>query len=229
MVIITEEKLTRKNDFSSIKEELGDAMKYDHSRKQIDDAKKRAVYQTGTYDQFKQLVAGCHLKPLAKGEFSEGQMAPPTKHFVNKTCDLPDSSKNMKKLEPVANLNEMKKSDGIKNIAEFSKMFRRAQGAKGQWELLLSISVDRFETLFRPEVDGEMMSELLLALHAGAENDADPMDVLSRLHTIVHLDASEFALNFIVDEDRRTVKEILKVVGEADETMADEVRGIFKC
>ena len=43
----------------------------------IDDAKKRAITTTASYDEFRSRVAGCMLKPIHKSEFN----APPKFSF----------------------------------------------------------------------------------------------------------------------------------------------------
>jgi hypothetical protein len=56
-------------NWNSLKQDVTGAGYKDWKRDVVDEAKKRAVYQAPTYDDFKQLVAGCTLKPLGKSDF----------------------------------------------------------------------------------------------------------------------------------------------------------------
>lgn len=57
-------------NFDRYRDEVNLASGKDDYRKLVDNTKKRAVYQAGSYDEFKSLVATCHLKPLEKNEGS---------------------------------------------------------------------------------------------------------------------------------------------------------------
>lgn len=62
MPIIKEERLTRNLDtasFDSVKKQVVGGIYEDWKRDTVDNAKKRAIYNSRNYDDFKSLVAGC--------------------------------------------------------------------------------------------------------------------------------------------------------------------------
>ena len=52
-------------DFSAFKRDVQDGVYTDWKYNTVDEAKKRAIYSAPTYDGFRQLVAGCTLKPIS--------------------------------------------------------------------------------------------------------------------------------------------------------------------
>ncbi|XP_020496645.1 coiled-coil domain-containing protein 103 [Labrus bergylta] len=53
-------------DFSALERELQGAIKSEQKYKRENEAKLRAVSQRVSYDQFRDLVLSCHLRPLEK-------------------------------------------------------------------------------------------------------------------------------------------------------------------
>ena len=52
------------HDLSSLQSKIAGALDDDQKKKQVNDAKLRAVSQKSDYDVFCNLVAGAHLKPV---------------------------------------------------------------------------------------------------------------------------------------------------------------------
>eukprot|EP00405_Crypthecodinium_cohnii_P031716 CAMPEP_0206522610 /NCGR_PEP_ID=MMETSP0324_2-20121206/67083_1 /ASSEMBLY_ACC=CAM_ASM_000836 /TAXON_ID=2866 /ORGANISM="Crypthecodinium cohnii, Strain Seligo" /LENGTH=233 /DNA_ID=CAMNT_0054016803 /DNA_START=84 /DNA_END=785 /DNA_ORIENTATION=+ len=63
--------------FTSVKGEVEEAMQFDWKRDKVDDAKKRAIHDARSYDDFTARVKGCTLKPIHRNEFN----APPKFSF----------------------------------------------------------------------------------------------------------------------------------------------------
>ncbi|XP_004556598.3 dynein axonemal assembly factor 19 [Maylandia zebra] len=53
-------------DFSALERELQVAVESERRHQRENDAKLRAVCQRASYDQFRDLVLACHMKPLEK-------------------------------------------------------------------------------------------------------------------------------------------------------------------
>ena len=138
MVIITEEKLSKfPTKFDDVKKEVASAAKDDWKRGVVDDAKKRAIYSSGSYDEFKNLVAGCTLKPIGRNEFN----APAKRDLQNRVQARDEYTSTANQASNVnpspVNLGGSVKDsieDRVKGLADFEKFFRRANGALGQWQ-----------------------------------------------------------------------------------------------
>jgi len=237
MVIIQEEKLgIFPSKFDSIKKEVVDSAKDDWKRKEVDDAKKRAIYNSRNYDDFKQLVAGCTLKPIGKNEFNAPAKRKLMNRHVAQGSNLVNrsqaSSDNPAPPRSGGAIGESI-SDKIKTLPDFEKHFRRSNGALGQWKFMAQLDPARFEKIFRPEIDGQLLSEMFVCLHAGIEEEeqgleTDPQAVLERLHGLVTLPSAEFALNFMMEADRKTCRQILKACEDADKNMMQEISKILE-
>eukprot|EP00746_Dinoflagellata_sp_MGD_P162977 gnl/MRDRNA2_/MRDRNA2_90771_c0_seq1.p1 gnl/MRDRNA2_/MRDRNA2_90771_c0~~gnl/MRDRNA2_/MRDRNA2_90771_c0_seq1.p1 ORF type:complete len:241 (+),score=60.30 gnl/MRDRNA2_/MRDRNA2_90771_c0_seq1:114-836(+) len=90
MPIIPEEPLKGlPKDFGKMKNEVAEAARGDWKHGMVDDAKKKAIYAAKDYNDFKQRVAGCTLKPITRNEFN----APP-KFAFNRSAASNSSSKS---------------------------------------------------------------------------------------------------------------------------------------
>lgn len=176
MVIIQEEKLSKfPTKFEDVKKEVAHAAQDDWKRGVVDEAKKRAIYSSGSYDEFKNLVAGCTLKPIGRNEFN----APAKRDLQNRVQardEYTSRSQNQASMvnpSPV-NLGGSSKdsiADRVKGLADFEKQFRIANGALGQWQFLAQLDPAKFDAILRPEVDGELLSQIFACMHSGIEEE----------------------------------------------------------
>ena len=75
MAIIKEERLTwdkggKNREFVAVRSDILSSHDEDKHLKRVDDAKKSAIVKSRDYDEFKDLVSTCHLKPIQKNEFN---------------------------------------------------------------------------------------------------------------------------------------------------------------
>jgi len=168
MPIIKEDRLTSydadKFSFDKMKGEVADGLKDDWKRDKIDDAKKRAITTTASYDEFKSRVAGCMLKPIHKNEFN----APPKFAFNRQT----EERKGGYKAEgvPTAVVARVKSSSstasGIRNPREMDRELRRRATAEEKASLVVDHldSPEKVQKIFGRELDAEVFTSLLQAL-----------------------------------------------------------------
>jgi len=158
-------------DFGKVKDEVEDAMKFDWKRDKVDDAKKRAIYAAHNYDDFKQRVAGCTLKPIHRQEFNMtpkfhfnrqadtgGYAGPPRPYAVIDTAPA--------KIEVLRSGGD--KSSGStavpQNSGQFERALRRCASKVEEVELLERLDGDAYAKLFGKDMDAEVLRRLLLDL-----------------------------------------------------------------
>ncbi|CAK9029437.1 Coiled-coil domain-containing protein 103 homolog (Protein PR46bp) [Durusdinium trenchii] len=169
MPIIKEERLRTYDPqsfkFDRMKEEVADAVKEDWKRDTIDDAKKRAITTTASYDEFKSRVAGCMLKPIHKNEFN----APPKFSYnrqVEKSRGAYPSGTVPSTLAERVNRSDEKRE--IRSIRELDKELRRRQTAEERAELVVHMNSEAVQRIFGREMDAEVFQKLLEALEQAA-------------------------------------------------------------
>ncbi|CDJ64441.1 hypothetical protein, conserved [Eimeria necatrix] len=134
----------------------------DQRRKHEDETKKRAIVSASNYGEFKALVDGCHLRPLARDDFSkqaERQLNPHAARVT--TLDLapgasdPDSS-NSKATDENAQ---------IRNQAQLSRQWQaRDKDPDGQCSWLLEQPQEGLQRIFSVDIDPQLLLQLLKAL-----------------------------------------------------------------
>jgi hypothetical protein len=168
--------------FKSVKGEVKDAMHFDWKRDKVDDAKKRAIYQAPTYDDFKQRVAGCTLKPIHKDEFNkppkfvfnknsgaaEGMAPPVTGEIVGAVGGGYVTAASASKGGP-----QLRSSQRLpKTGHEFEREFRRCADSAEMVALLQRLDHDACARLFSRAIDAEVLRKALLALDEVSEPGA---------------------------------------------------------
>lgn len=186
MPIIKEDPLHRYDptdfSFKKVKGEVSEAMQFDWKRDKVDDAKKKAIYDSKNYDEFKSRVAGCTLRPIHKDEFN----APPKFVYnrqAQKASDGPPGMASDKEVQVVvsagAAVQRVGRSSGISRVPrnghEFEREFRRRPGAKEKVALLRDCK-DAYGHIFARELDVEVLRKLLEAL-----DEADGADAQQRV------------------------------------------------
>eukprot|EP00913_Durusdinium_trenchii_P030076 g28184.t1 len=127
----------------------------------IDDAKKRAITTTASYDEFKSRVAGCMLKPIHKNEFN----APP-KFSYNRQVEKSRGAYPPSTLAERVNRSDEKRE--IRSIRELDKELRRRQTAEERAELVVHMNSEAVQRIFGREMDAEVFQKLLEALEQAA-------------------------------------------------------------
>jgi hypothetical protein len=167
--------------FDQVKEDVTDAMQFDWKRDKVDDAKKKAIYDSRSYDEFKSRVAGCTLKPIHRNEFNE---AP--KFAFNRQVGREATAGLFRELQGGAEaaeaagvkgttLKAASHRDGgvasLKNGREFEREIRRCPTADGIVELLAQFDDSTYKRLFGRECDAEVLRRVLVALDEGSTGE----------------------------------------------------------
>ena len=158
MTIIKEERLKWRSDkqgFGGIKEDILGSHKEDKHLKRVDDAKKAAIHQSRDYDEFKDLVSTCHLKPIQKNEFNA-----PAKLLSS------NSLFNGRQSDSVAVLD----SHNLKSSCEhathkqdfYTKLARQPSGT--QWAFVKSHSADMLHSWFQSGMEEAVFADLINTL-----------------------------------------------------------------
>jgi len=162
MPIIPEEPLKGlPKNFGKMKDEVVDAARGDWKHHMVDEAKKKAIYSSKDYDDFKQRVAGCTLKPISRKEFN----APPKFAFNKSGLSGASNSKRggYAGNETTGNLPVGKTLP--KNSGQFDKEWRRCANLAEKLDLLLRIAAaESVVEVFGKGLDPELFIKILNVL-----------------------------------------------------------------
>jgi hypothetical protein len=246
MPIIKEDPLRRYDptDFSfrSVKEEVSEAMRFDWKRDKVDDAKKRAIYDSKCYDEFKDRVAGCTLKPIHRNEFN----APPKMSFNNhverQAGEKPSVPLFGNVAEDAGAPPSTTSSSGYtgacrgsvlrekvpRNGHEFERELRRRATADDKIRLLELVleNRDMVTRVFGRELDGEMLRQVLAALEE-VSSRGDSNGIARRFFVALAVDCPVSigaACSFFDAEERGTIARLL-----AQDPAADSSEDIRVC
>jgi len=201
--------------FDRMKGEVTVAMKEDWKRDKIDDAKKRAIYDCRDYNEFKQRVAGCTLKPIAKNEFN----APP-KFAFNRTVEGSTAVSGGLVASPpsISPLDRQGRGSnagqGPKNSREVDRELRRRGSAEEKAALVVDYlsTGDDVYRVFGRELDAEVFRQLLEALEQAGTAAAVPPGTAQRFleHVVGRCTGSAAqAAAFFTAEERGLVARLL--------------------
>jgi len=220
MPIVTEDPLRKydSDDFSfkKMKGEVSEAMTFDWKRDKVDDAKKRAIGTSATYQVFKDRVAGCTLKPIHRNEFNSA----PKYNFNTKYPDeagygtaKPDVHRISASSQDTAT-KAMKQEASIftqkvpRNGHEFERELRRRLTFEDKMLLLdLVLEQGLVAKLFSQELDGETLRSLLTAFE-----ESPPSGIARRFFgtLVVECPVSiTTACSFLDKEERITIARLL--------------------
>eukprot|EP00933_Yihiella_yeosuensis_P070431 TRINITY_DN7853_c0_g1_i1.p1 TRINITY_DN7853_c0_g1~~TRINITY_DN7853_c0_g1_i1.p1 ORF type:complete len:289 (-),score=81.85 TRINITY_DN7853_c0_g1_i1:249-1115(-) len=229
MVIIDEEPLQKYDgtgfEFQKMKAEVAGGVKEDWKRDKIDDAKKRAITDCKSYDEFKSRVAGCTLKPIHKSEFN----APPKMTFGNRTAESKSSTPHT--LAGYNAVNEPSAPSAVssavlqktrtmgsdstvlKNPRDLDKELRKLKTPEEKARLVaerLSTEAD-VQRIFGRELDAEVFRKLLEALVDAGSGAVPPGTGRQFLRSVAERcpSALSAAASFFTNEERRLVATIL--------------------
>jgi len=240
MPIIKEDPLKKYDadafSFKSMKGEVSEAMQFDWKRDKVDDAKKRAIHDSRSYDEFKDRVATCTLKPIHRNEFNA-----PAKYTFNNRNALqqgqPVGAQSIAEKPSVAPMSTSQDggaqasagrtsgratgSQGAvlpekvpRNGHEFERELRRRTTSEDKVRLIELVleksgSVSR---LFSRELDGEMLRQVLIAFDDVLDRGAIAPGLARRFFVALSVDCPETitaACSFFDAEERKTLARIL--------------------
>lgn len=230
MPIIKGEKLSKfdPSRFGDLRFEVDAAVYSDWKRDTVDEAKKRAIYTSKTYDDFRQLVAGCTLKPIHRKDFD----APPKAQDVNRYCKSgdPDWSSHVK--TGTANSSGAGSAgsgcSSYTSVTLLEKQFRRCENEQTKEKLLSELyEGDEALSIFKGyPVEPEFLEDILRTLiasrkalvagGAGEKEDGENegrkrfddvrMDGFTKALANQCEDRLKFCFNFLTDDTRHEFK-----------------------
>jgi hypothetical protein len=221
MPIIKEDPYRRYNptsfSFDQVKDDVTGAMQFDWKRDKVDDAKKRAIYDSKNYDDFKQRVAGCTLKPIHRNEFND----PPKYAFNHQApngADAGDLLRGLKAEDGQAvgakamSLGSAAQSDGgvvsLRNGREFERELRRCATPDEVGEMVKQLEDSTYKRLFGREVDAEVLRRLLVAFDEISSGKGIPRGFLSALAAFCP-DSTAMAATFLTGTERAIIARLL--------------------
>mmetsp|Transcript_109867 Transcript_109867/g.154001 ORF Transcript_109867/g.154001 Transcript_109867/m.154001 type:complete len:268 (+) Transcript_109867:69-872(+) len=228
MPIIKEDRLQQYDAnafrFDKMKEEVADAVKEDWKRDTVDDAKKRAITTTSSYDEFRSRVAGCHLKPIHKNEFNA-----PAKFAFNRQVERSKEIPGSSALSTTV-LEKAARSGGqteLRSIRDLDKELRRRRTAEDKAELVIHLSAEAVQRVFGREMDAEVFQQMLEALEQADRTTVPPGTArrfLGDLATLCPSSTSQAAA-FFSPEERGLIVRLLA----RDEVQPDDPEIVRLC
>ncbi|KAF4711082.1 hypothetical protein FOZ62_022782, partial [Perkinsus olseni] len=165
MPIVKEEKLNKNPEsFDAVKKEV-EASKYaDWKHATVDAAKKRAIYSSGSYKEFQDIVATCELNPIARNEFSR----PARQQTHNRALNGKENRRG-KAASPLVDANGPRI-----RARDFERNLRRARTDAERMELLCDLGPARVVEALKGSdkaeyVDAEVLLYILEALRSAVE------------------------------------------------------------
>ena len=154
--------------------ELARAVEDEAHRAQVDAAKKRAVGQLSDYDTFRNMVSVAHLRPLQAESRADRAAGAAAWNFDGAGQAVaepgPGSAAGC-----AAACEAGGPSEPPRSRDEFLAAWRRARGGAGcspggqRWALLQLCGAERVGSLFRVEVEGKLLAEVVAAAAAALE------------------------------------------------------------
>lgn len=202
--------------FKKMKGEVSEAITFDWKRDKVDDAKKRAIGTSATYQVFKDRVAGCTLKPIHRNEFNEA----PKYNFNTKYPDEAGYGTSKPDVHVISASSQDTATKAVKKDAsifvqkvprnghEFERELRRRVTVEDKIMLLdLVLEQGLVAKLFSQELDGETLRSLLTALE-----ESPPSGIARRFFgaLVVECPVSIMsACSFLDKEERITIARLL--------------------
>lgn len=201
--------------FDSVKGEVVDAMQFDWKRDKIDDAKKRAIYDCKNYDDFKERVAGCTLKPIHRDEFN----AIPKFNF-NRTgglaCGLDEYARKPEEASGYGSAGCLAPTRGVgtlpKNLRQFEREIRRRPSAEERVELLEALDSTTLTAVFGRECDAELLRQCLVALDEAGVSGVKPPRAARRFISLLVAHCSATIVSscaFFGNDERELIARLL--------------------
>ena len=158
----TEEKL--KINIEKLQNQVRKEILADEKYMRENDAKLRAVEQrVPTYEDFRQMVLGSHLKPLDKGESLRDRMA--SSKVWNSVVNSDSDSSTKDQLQTPKIERDLINSVPRTNL-EFIKIWKELEenveyNEQDKWMFLRNLGRDKLEQLFRVEISGDLLGKFI--------------------------------------------------------------------
>lgn len=170
-----EDKLTQDKlnlDVQNVKKEFYKSVDDENKRVNIDNAKKRAVYQHMDYDNFKQMVLGANIKPMKTAEMSGVMNIQNPRSVLNANATILSKSNDdsTKEDHPVSILNQSLETKQPENFREFKKYFEKILNSasldktnklKSALEYINQIPREDYNKVFGIEMDVDYLIKVI--------------------------------------------------------------------
>ncbi|XP_046860018.1 coiled-coil domain-containing protein 103-like [Xenia sp. Carnegie-2017] len=182
-------------NFEKLEEQLLVAVEEDAKYKRENDAKFRAVAQrVGSYEEFKDIVAASHLKPLEKKD-KEGlhNRKQPWNPYANQQCEKKASSQRIQEKDVY----------GIpKNSYDFQKFWRAFQKDQvKQYGFLINTKGSVLGNIFKAEIPMGLLGEFLNILNKNWKQE-DALIIFDILDNISQVKRFNLSLQFLNKQER---------------------------
>ncbi|XP_077997477.1 dynein axonemal assembly factor 19-like [Glandiceps talaboti] len=189
-------------DFSKLEKELNAAVEADAKYWRENDAKIRAVTQrVESYEEFKDIVAAAHIKPLEKKDkISEKKPTPWNPHATKQTGTDVTTDKTL----------PQDKTTLPKNGHEFARDWKRYCKTNAQkYDYLIRIGGRHLGVIFKTEIAFGLLGEIIIALQdCFSPNDVDV--VCAILDNLSKTNRFSLSLDFLSSTEKESCKELFK-------------------
>ena len=190
-------------DFSKLEKQLLVAVEEDARYQRENDAKFRAVAQkVGSYEEFKDIVAASHLKPLDKKD-TEGlhKRKQPWNPYASKSNEHPLSPKESVTCEDL---------NVPKNSHEFQKFWRKCQKDKAKkYQYLITIGGPILAKVFKAEISMGHLGEIIDVLNENWRVE-DFSKIYSILHCLTTVKRFTLSLQFLSHQEKQLLSELFQ-------------------
>lgn len=167
------------------------------------DAKFRAVKQKGTYDDFKDIVAAAHLKPLDKGDklqFEDRITVAWNPTISGKGTPASKSAGAMK-----SNPTDQPATTSI----QFTRSWRMIKGSKERCQFLCkTCQTEDLQALFRTEIPFGLLGDFIDCVHANLDT-VDHQLIFDMLNKLIHTGRFSLSLTFLGSAEKDRLRSIL--------------------
>ena len=221
-----------------LQQDMLSALEYDQRKQQVNDAKLRAVKQRVEYDDFANLVAGAHLKPIKPKSNDLAAISNAFDGFVMPKVEPAKAGPGVLPLPArVGAAGASAASDAVppapKTSNEFTNAWRRQCKTSAQrCAYLRQLDAETLPLLFRTELDAAIFDGIVSTLGevelATAEDRAWAADLLQG---VARINRFELTLDFAEAAGLKTLAKLLDSwaeLGELDAATLSSVRLAYK-
>ena len=172
------------NSVDALQGQLHEALNFDQKKKQINDAKLRAVHQKVEYEEFEKMVAGAHLKPIKPKSHESAAIS---KQFAGYVMPVYSSQTDAPAPAPpaAASLSAEQQFAPPTSSNDFLRTWRRqCKTPETKFRYLHTFEPDSLPLLFRSEMEPAVLDGIAQALQAcalppaGAAGEAELQEAL---------------------------------------------------
>nr|XP_002128158.1 coiled-coil domain-containing protein 103 [Ciona intestinalis] len=208
-------------NFHEIQRELCNAVARDEKYQRENDAKFRAINQkVQSYDEFRDIVAASHLKPMERGDKLGGMSYQKWNVHSSKKVDV----KSPIETEVVKTNNR-----DPKTTSDFMKIWNQeCKTASQKYDLLMSAELKLLEKFFAVECP---MGDVITALQTENSGQDHLENVLNILSVMKNSKRFALQLDFLTPKEKNNLKEVfkqLKIKGHDLEKLND-LSTVYNC